>query len=250
MNEFDLSGKIAVVTGASRGIGASIARALDRAGANVALVARDAAALGDVASGLEHRSVCVQADLSDPDVIPSVATRVSESLGDAHILVNNSAANVPGSVGDLDGETWDHVNGLNVRAPFLLAQAFAPPMIERRWGKVINVGSMVSFVGDSHASPYITSKAAVLGLTRALAVEWASHGITVNALCPGWIETEMTAPLQADERFDRRVTRSVPMRRWGRPEDLDAAVMFLAGPGSDFMTGQSLVVDGGLLASW
>jgi 2-deoxy-D-gluconate 3-dehydrogenase len=247
---FDLTGRRVLVTGASRGIGAGLAAALGQAGAEVALVARDRAALTTVAAEIEQKTVCIAADLSDPAAAVDVVEQAEQALGPLDVLVNNSAMTVGGPALDATADSWDTVSNLNARAPFLLAQAAARGMIERRSGKIINLGSIVSYVGDSMAPAYVATKTAVLGLTRALAVEWAPFGVTVNALCPGWIETDMTADLQANAKFNERVLRSVPARRWGKPSDLTAAMIFLASPGSDFMTGQSLIVDGGLLARW
>lgn len=247
---FDLTGRVAVVTGASRGIGRSLACALDQAGARVALVARSTTALEEVAAELGNDPIVVTADLTQDAAPRRVADQVAAVTDGVDILINNSGVAEIEPALHLTMDSWDHVHQVNLRAAFLLAQAFAPSMIERGSGKIVNVGSVMSFRGDMNSAAYAASKAGLLGLTRSLAVEWARHGIQVNALCPGWIETEMTADLQADERFSQRVLRAVPQRRWGHANDLDAAAVFLCCPGTDYLTGQALVVDGGLTAGW
>jgi NAD(P)-dependent dehydrogenase (short-subunit alcohol dehydrogenase family) len=145
---------------------------------------------------------------------------------------------------------WDDALDLNLRSAFILAQAVAPAMIAAGWGRIVNVASVLGHVSDTHSAAYSASKSGLIGLSRSLAVEWARRGITVNALCPGWIGTDMVEELRGNAAFEARVLSRVPMRRWGAPEDLDGALLFLCSDASAFMTGQSLVLDGGLLASW
>lgn len=243
---FSLRGRRALVTGASRGIGVTVCRVLDAAGAQVVLVARDAGRLEQLASELRNDPIVLLADLLESDE----AVRVAGQAGPVHVLVNNASLSEPARALELTLDSWDRTLSLNLRSAFVLTQALAPGMIGAGWGKVVNVASVMAFFGDAYATAYAASKAGTLGMTRSLAVEWARAGVCVNALCPGWIDTDMVADLRADERFEKRVLRSVPMHRWGTPADLAGAVLFLAAPASDFMTGQALVVDGGLTAGW
>lgn len=247
---FDLSGRTAIVTGASRGIGATMAKALDGAGAQVVLVARDEAALEAVAKELEHDPIVLPADLSEPGAPERVVARVAELAGGLHILVNNSGiAPLAPSVG-VSLEDWERTLGVNLRAPFLLARESAKIMLENGGGKIVNVASIIAFASDAWSAAYTASKSGLVGLTRALAVEWARKGIQVNALCPGWIETDMTEAIRGSGKLEERVLNAVPQRRWGQPEDLSGGLIFLCSSASDFITGQTLVADGGLLAAW
>jgi NAD(P)-dependent dehydrogenase (short-subunit alcohol dehydrogenase family) len=247
---FDLSGRTALVTGGSRGIGWGAAQALDAAGAQVVLCGRDLAALRDASGALDNDPIAVRGDLAEPDGATELLGRVAELVDGVDILVNNAGVHLPAPAAELELDAWDQVLDVNLRSAFALAQGVARGMRERGGGKIINVASILGLLGDTHAVAYVASKAALLGMTRALAVEWAAGGITVNALCPGWIETDMVAGLRASATFDRRVTRRTPVGRWGRPDDLAGAFVFLAAPASDFVTGQALVVDGGLTAGW
>jgi NAD(P)-dependent dehydrogenase (short-subunit alcohol dehydrogenase family) len=247
---FDLTGKTALVTGASRGLGAAAARALDRAGARVALVARTKSSLTEVAAGLTNEPMVFEADISDPGSPAEIVGRVEDETGHLDVVVNNAGISNLGPAQRMSIESWDEVFAVNLRAAFLFSKASSAGMRSRGYGKIVNVASVISHASDAHSSAYSASKTGILGLTRALAVEWAGYGIRVNALSPGWVLTEMTAPLKENEAFANRVLGSVPQRRWGEPEDLDGAFVFLASPASDFMTGQDLTVDGGLLAKW
>ena len=166
------------------------------------------------------------------------------------VLINNAGMHAPGPAISLDADDWDRIQAVNLRSAFLLCRGIAPAMAAVGWGKIVNISSVLGLVGDIEAAPYAASKAGLIGLTRALAAEWAASGVGVNALCPGWIETEMVKGLRANEAFDRRVRHRTPVGRWGRPADLSGSLLFLASPASDFMAGQTLVVDGGLTASW
>lgn len=247
---FGLAGRRAVVTGASRGIGARAAQALDAAGATLALVARSEDQLHQVAKTLTNEPLVVPADLRSEAGVGEVAAAVADAWGGADILVNNAGLSRPAPALELRTEDWDAVLDVNLRSVFTLTRALAAGMLDRGWGRVINVSSVLSLVGDAWAAPYAASKAGLNGLTRSLAVEWASRGVTVNALCPGWVDTDMVADLRADPNFDKRVLRRVAARRWGVPEDMDGALLLLAAPASSYLTGQTLVVDGGLAAGW
>jgi 2-deoxy-D-gluconate 3-dehydrogenase len=249
-NGFDLSDRVAIVTGASRGIGASAAAALDRAGCRVALVSRSEEHLQGVAEGLKNDPLVVPSDISNADEPARVVEAVERAAGRVDILVNNAGVTNLSSAMKMDVATWDTATNINLRAAFLFAQAAGRGMIERRSGKIVNVASIIAFSGDAMAAAYTATKTGMVGLTRALAVEWAKRGIQVNALCPGWVDTELTSGLRSNEAFEQRVIGSVPQGRWGDPGDMDGPIVFLSSAASDFMTGQTLVVDGGLLSRW
>ncbi|GAB3359476.1 SDR family NAD(P)-dependent oxidoreductase [Amycolatopsis echigonensis] len=247
---FDLTGRRAVVTGASRGIGARAAQVLDAAGAKVALVARDKNRLQDVAATLGNESLVLPADLSLPDTAERLAAELDERWGGTDILVNNAGLSRPGPATALPTKDWDDVMAVNLRGMFTLTRCLAPGMLDRGWGRIVMVSSALGLVGEAQAAAYVSSKSAVLGLTRSLAVEWAPKGVTVNSLCPGWVDTDMVSDLLADPRFHRRAMRRIAVGRWGEPPDLDGALLLLASPASAYLTGQAIVVDGGLVAGW
>jgi NAD(P)-dependent dehydrogenase (short-subunit alcohol dehydrogenase family) len=247
---FDLHGLTALVTGASRGIGRAAASILDSAGARVVLCGRDTAALAETELLLRNDPLVIPADLSRREGPTKLAEQVLDATGRIDILINNAGVQTIAPALTSSESDWDFVQDVNVRAVFLLSRALAPAMIESGWGKIVNVASILGVVGDRNASAYITSKAGMMGLTRALAVEWASSGVTVNALCPGWIATEMVEDARHIDGFDRKVLARTPQRRWGTPDDLAGALLFLSSPASNFVAGHALVVDGGLTASW
>jgi NAD(P)-dependent dehydrogenase (short-subunit alcohol dehydrogenase family) len=247
---FGLTGRRALVTGASRGIGARAAQALDAAGARVALVARSESQLRDVAATLQNEPLLIPADLAERDAHERIADEVDAAWGGIDILVNNAGLSRPAPALKLPAADWDDVVDLNLRSVFTLTQALAAGMLERGYGRIVNISSVLGLLGEAGAAPYSASKAGLNGLTRSLAVEWAAHGVTVNALCPGWVDTEMVADLRKDPRFDKRVLKRVAARRWGVPGDMDGALLLLASPASAYLTGQTVVVDGGLSAGW
>lgn len=247
---FRVDGATAVVTGASRGIGALAARVLDNAGARVVLCARDTAQLEQVADGLRNSPVVLPADLGDRNGAEALVSNLQRELGRVDILVNNAGAHVSAGAMDIAADDWDRVLEVNLRSAFLLARGCAPMMATEGRGKIVNVGSVLGMLSDVDSSAYVTSKAGLLGLTRALAAEWGRRGITVNLLTPGWIETDMVKGLRANDAFDKRVRRRTPLGRWGTTDDLCGALLFLSSRASDFVTGHALVVDGGLSARW
>lgn len=246
---FGLAGRTALVTGASRGIGATTCRALDAAGARVVLVSRDGERLAVTAASLTNDPITVPADLVEPDGAASLLARLPDHAPPVDILVNNAGMHIASATSLSDGE-WDLVHALNLRSAFQLARGLAPSMAERGWGRIINVASVLGMVGDVQSAAYVSSKAGLIGLTRALAADLGPAGVTVNALCPGWIHTDMVEDLRQLPAFDRRVRLRTAIRRWGTTEDLAAAMVFLAGPGSSYLTGHALVIDGGLTALW
>jgi NAD(P)-dependent dehydrogenase (short-subunit alcohol dehydrogenase family) len=247
---FDLSGLTALVTGASRGIGAEAARVLDSRGARVILCARHADRLQEVSATLQHEPVLARADLGQPGGANQLLEGLGSLAGSIDILINNAGTHVAAPAALLTDADWDLVLRTNLQSSFQLARGLAPAMAERGWGKIVNVASILGIVADGDAAAYVASKAGLIGLTRALGQEWAASGITVNSLCPGWIETDLVRDLQLNTAFDRRVRRRTPAGRWGTVADLAGALVFLASRASDFMVGQTLVIDGGLTAGW
>jgi NAD(P)-dependent dehydrogenase (short-subunit alcohol dehydrogenase family) len=249
MNPFSLDGRTAVVTGASRGIGAAIARALDRAGARVALVARSGEALGEVAASLAHGPVVVEADLGQRDAPAAVGRRVLDALGHVDTLVNNAGIGARLPSIELDGETIDRLHRVNVRGLLLLTTAVLPSMVARRSGSIVNVSSVSSQVGTPRRAAYAASKGAVDALTRSLAMEFGPHGIRVNCVAPGVIVTAMWEKNRAVPGVIEQVEAQVALRRWGWPEDVADVVVFLASDAARYVTAQTIEVDGGMAST-
>jgi 2-deoxy-D-gluconate 3-dehydrogenase len=248
-----LAGRVALVTGAGRGLGRAIARAVGRAGAAVACAARsrdqvDAAAAEIEATGA--RALALGLDVTRTDQITAAVEEAEARLGPIDILVNNAGITLERKTVELTDEEWDRVLATNVTAMFRCARAVAPGMIRRGHGKVINIGSMYGVIGVARYAAYCASKAAVDGLTRSLAVEWARHGIQINCLAPGYMNTDIPRAALADERTRALFLSKVPARRIGEPEEVGALAVYLASPASDFMTGQTLYLDGGQTIAW
>jgi len=247
---FRLDGKVAVVTGASRGMGQAMAVALARAGAAVVGVATsDMTATRAAVETTGARFLPVAADLSQGSNVAPLIAQARAWQGRIDVLVNNAGTVRRGEALGVTEEDWDAVLNLNLRSVFLLAQAVARCFIEQGGGgKIINMASMLSFQGGIRVPAYTASKSALMGLTKALANEWAPHGINVNAIAPGYIATELTSLLQKDEQRCAEITARIPAGRWGRPDDVAGAAVFLASPASDYVHGHTLAVDGGWLA--
>ena len=242
----DLTGRNAVVTGASRGIGAATARALDAAGARVALVARTAEDLEVVAGELKHEAVVIEADLSDPESAPFIARTALDELGSVDILVNNAAAAARLPSTELDGDVIDRMLSVNVRNLLLLTTALLPSMVERGSGSVINLSSVSGLIGTPKRSAYAATKGAVDALTRSLAMEFGPHGIRVNAVAPGVIDTDLWKSNKAIEGVVERIERQIPLRRWGTAEEVADVIVFLASDEARYVTAQTISVDGGM----
>ena len=254
MDKFRLDEKVALVTGGSKGIGFGIAKALAEAGANLALVARDKKFLDKSRDKLSAagRQIWVYAfDMSSRDGIGDMFAEVAADTGGADILVNNAGGTRRGPADTLTAEDWDFVINLNMTATFTLCQQFARERIKsRKRGKIINIASLMSETVREDNAPYAASKGGIRQLTKALAVDWAKHHINVNAIGPGFIQTDLTKPLWENESFNKWIKWKTPWARWGKPEDLGHAAVYLAAPASDFVTGHILYVDGGLLSTF
>ena len=249
MDAFSLEDRTAVVTGASRGIGAAIATALDAAGARVALVARSADDLTAVAAGLEHEPVVIAVDLAEPDAPTTVAAAALAALGRVDVLVNNAALGVRTDSTELDGSTIDRIHQLNVRNLLLLTTALVPQMVEQGRGSVINVSSVSSQVGTPRRSAYAASKGAVDALTRSLAMEYGPHGVRFNAVAPGVIVTSMWERNRAVPGVIEQIEAQIALRRWGLPDDVADVVVFLASDAARYVTAQTIEVDGGMAST-
>lgn len=246
---FDLSGKTAVVTGANTGIGQGIAIALAQAGANIALVGRsDANETAEKVEALGRKAAIIRADLSSIEPCETVIAEAVEKLGGVDILVNNAGIIRRNDALDFTEDDWDSVMDTNIKSLFFLCQAAAKVMVENGGGKIINIASMLTFQGGIRVASYTASKSGVGGLTKLLANEWAGKGINVNAIAPGYIATNNTAALQADEKRNSEILGRIPAGRWGDPADLGGAAVFLASDAAKYVQGHVLAVDGGWLA--
>lgn len=254
LGRFRLDGRVALVTGASRGIGKAIALALAGAGADLALSGRDRATLEPVAEevrALGRRALPVAFDMADLEAHGPAVEAVLAEWGRLDILVNNAGLNVRKPTLEYTPEDWDRVLNANLKGAFFLTQTAARPMIAGGGGKILNISSMTAFLGLPTVPAYTASKASLQQLTRLLAVEWAEHNIQVNAIAPGWISTELTRPLKESAELQSRyewVLSRTPAGRFGEPAELAGAAVFLCSPAADFITGQVIAVDGGILA--
>lgn len=251
LEKFRLDGQCAIVTGGSKGLGRSMAKALAAAGADLVLTSRNADEAEEAAEeirALGRGALALAADTTDRDALAEMVRRATERYGKVDVLVNNAGINIRRPTLEVGDAEWDPVMDINVKGVLMAAQAVAPGMIERGYGRIINLGSIMSQVSLGGRAAYAASKHAVLGLTRTLALEWAPHGVTVNCLCPGPFETPMNRQLMNDPAAYRAFIAKIPMGRWGQPEELDGAVVFLASPASSFVTGSALYIDGGWTA--
>jgi len=242
----ELAGQVALVTGGTRGIGRAIAEALAAGGARVAVVGRSAERAAAVAAelpGSGHQGFAC--DVADPDSIAALVPAVEEAFGSLDILVNNAGITEDNLLMRLRDEDWDRVLDTNLKGAFLLIRAVSKGMMRRRHGRIINISSVVGLTGNKGQVNYAASKAGLIGMTKAVAKELASRNILCNAVAPGFIETDMTAAMT--EEAQSALKGQIPVGRLGKPEDIGAVVRFLAGPGASYITGQVIVVDGGMV---
>ena len=245
---FDLEGRVAMVTGASSGIGREIAAALAEAGASVVLAARRGNELDAARKALGGKSAALRVDLRDRAALRGAAKDAARFFGPPDILVNAAGINIRKPILEVTPEDWDEVIAVNLTAPFLLAQALAPAMIEKRWGRIINIASLQSVRAFPMGVSYGASKGGIAQLTRALAEAFSRHGVTANAIAPGFFATELTEPIVQDRARWQKMAESTFIGRNGELRDLRGAAVLLASPASDYVTGQILFVDGGFSA--
>lgn len=248
-NPFDLTGRVAIVTGASRGLGQEFGRALAEAGAELVITSRDLAALKDFQAEIEslgRKVVPLALDVRDADSIARMTDAAYEAYDEIHILVNNAGCNVRKPALEVTWDDWNLVLDTNLRGTFFVAQAIARRMVPAGYGRIINIGSVTSVAGYAGLGPYCASRGGVKQLTMSLADDWGPSGITVNCLAPGWFKTEQNKVLYENQEWLDYLVDRIPLRRPGQPGDLRGAVVFLASDASLYVTGQTLLVDGGI----
>ena len=246
---FDLSGKVALVTGAHRGLGFAIAQGLARAGASVVLNGRRSEALDAAAQTLSAQSLKASTaifDVTDRDAVRAAVSAVEARHGGIDVLVNNAGIQRRGALADFSQQDWDDIIATNLTAPFVVSQAVLPGMIARKSGKIVHIASLMSELARPSVVPYTAAKGGVRQLTRGMAVELAPHNIQVNAIAPGYFATEMNRALIDNAEFNAWVCKRTPAGRWGQPDELAGTAVFLASSASNYITGQLLIVDGGM----
>ena len=248
-NLFDLTGRVAIVTGTSRGLGQYLARALARAGADLVITSRDPQSLKPFQAEIEslgRKALPLGLDVRAYDSIQSMVNAAVAHYGKIDILVNNAGCNVRKPALEVTWDDWNLILETNLRGTFFVAQAVARHMIPRKYGRIINIGSVTCVAGYAGLGPYGASRGGVKQLTMSLADDWGQHGVTVNCLAPGWFKTAQNAVMYENQEWVEYLRDRIPLKRPGQPNDLDGAVVFLASEASEYVTGQTLLVDGGI----
>jgi len=252
IKQFDLSGRVAIVTGGSKGLGEAMAAGLASAGASVVISSRHGdeanAAAAQVAADFGHRAIGFEADVTSSDDCARVVSETMTRFGRIDILINNAGVNIRGPIEDLTLEQFQQVQRVNVDGVWLMSRAVVPYMKTAAYGRIINMASTLGLVGLADRTPYATSKGAVVQLTRALGLEFAKSGVTCNAICPGPFLTPMNLPIAEDEQTKKFIVGAVALERWGELREIQGAAIFLASKASSYMTGSMLTVDGGWTA--
>lgn len=252
LDKFRIDNRIALITGGARGLGRVMATALAEAGANIAITGRTLASCQQTATEISaatgRKCQAYEADVTRTADVERLLSSAEADFGRVDILVNNAGTNIRGPIEQLTEADWDTVLDTNLKGPFLCARAFGPRMVQRGWGRVINLGSVLGVIALPGRAPYASSKAGIINLTRVLALEWAGTGVTANAICPGAFGTEMNRQLLDDPVKYQEFVKRIPMGRWGEPEELAGAAVFLASDAASYVTGSSLFVDGGWTA--
>lgn len=248
-NLFDLNGRVAIVTGTSRGLGQQFARALANAGADLVLTSRNRdhlLAFETEIKTMGRRAISLQLDVGDLQSIEEMVAAAEDAFGHIDILVNNAGMNIRKPALEVTWEDWNIILETNLRGSFFVARAVARRMVPREYGRIINIGSVTSVNGYAGLAPYCASRGGIKQLTMSLADDWGKHGITVNCLAPGWFRTDQNKVMYEDKEWVEYLSDRIPVKRPGRVGDLDAAVVFLATEASRYVTGQTLLVDGGI----
>jgi len=248
----DLKGRVALITGSGRGIGRAVAEAMAEAGADVVINDIDQNSIEEAVEELSKRGtrvIGVKADISKKTEVAHMFNQAASRLGQVDILVNNAGVIVRKAAEELTEEEWDRVLGVNLKAAFLCSQAAAPGMMRRRWGRIINISSIMGATTVPPRAAYCASKGGIMALTRDLAVEWAQYGITVNSVAPGWTLTDFTREYFAREEVSRYLLERIPLKRFAQPEEIAGIVVFLASDLASYLTGETIFVDGGWMAA-